>query len=342
MFFSPRIFFVKIFHWEYWPFGIIQVPLFFMWLWYSLKERSFFYFSASNPSILSGGMMGESKYEVLARVPNLLKPQTILIKLPSSTEEVVKKIEEAQLAFPLIFKPDLGERGWLVKQIDNRDDIENYLDEIKIDFIIQEFIDLPLEFGVYYVRFPSEENGIVNSITAKEFLHVQGDGRKTLQELIVEQDRAVLQWESLKEKYKDQLDIVLPDGKKEVLVSIGNHCLGTKFLNGNHLITPELSKSFDRISKNIDGFFFGRYDLRCASLEDLENGKVKIVELNGCGAEPSHIYHPGASLWRGIDDLITHWQNLYRVSKENHQRGVAYLSFQDGRSIYKKFKALKA
>ena len=340
---SPRrIFFVKLFNWEYWPFGIIQIPLFFMWLWYSLRERSFFYFSASNPNILSGGMMGESKYEVLTRVPDFLKPKTLLVKLPTSTEDVVRKMEELQLTFPLIFKPDLGERGWLVRRIENREDIADYLCEIKIDFIIQEFVDLPLEFGVYYVRFPSEENGSVNSITAKEFLHVKGDGKKTLEELIIEKDRAVLQWEPLREKYKDQLNTVLPNGAKEVLVSIGNHCLGTKFLNGNHLITPQLSKSFDRISKNIEGFYFGRYDLRCASFEDLENGRVKIVELNGCGAEPSHIYHPGASLWRGIDDLITHWQNLYRVSRENHQRGVAYLSFQEGRSIYKKFKALKA
>ncbi|HEV8513546.1 MAG TPA: hypothetical protein VGQ59_09720 [Cyclobacteriaceae bacterium] len=342
MAFPGRIFFVKLFHWEYWPFGIIQIPLFFMWLWYSLRERSFFYFSASNPNILSGGMMGESKYEVLTRVPDSLKPQTILIKLPASTEEIERKMEESQLTFPLIFKPDLGERGWMVRRVDNRKDIEDYLAEIKIDFIIQEYVDLPLEFGVYYVRFPSEENGRVNSVTAKEFLYVQGDGRKALQELILEKDRAILQWELLSKKYKNQLDTVLPKGKKEILVTIGNHCLGTKFINGNHLITTHLSESFDRISKMIDGFYFGRFDLRCSSYEDLENGKVKIVELNGCGAEPSHIYHPGASLWSGIDDLITHWQNLYRVSRENHQRGVAYLSFQEGRSIYKKFKALKA
>ena len=342
MIFSWRIFFVKLFHWEYWPFGIIQVPLFFMWLWYSLRERSFFYFSASNPGILSGGMMGESKYEVLSLVQDHLKPQTILIKFPTSTDQVVRKIEEANLSFPLIFKPDLGERGWLVRRIDNQENIEDYLSEVNIDFIIQELIDLPLEFGVYYVRFPSEANGKVNSITAKEFLYVQGDGQKTLQELIMENDRAMLQWELLKEKYNDRLNEILPAEKKEVLVSIGNHCLGTKFLNGNHLITPQLSASFDRISKKINDFYFGRYDLRCATFEDLENGNIKIVELNGCGAEPSHIYHPGASLWKGINDLITHWQNLYRVSRENHQRGVAYLSFEEGRSIYKKFKALKA
>src|SRR5262249_34649393 len=162
----------------------------------------------------------------------------------------------------------------------------------------------------FYVRFPNEQHGFVNSITAKEFLYVQGDGKKTLRELILENDRARLQWNSLQKVYCDKLDDVFLEGEKVELVSIGNHCLGTKFLNGNHLITEKLSASFDRISKQLPGFYFGRYDLRCASIDDLENGKVKIMELNGCGAEPAHIYHPKASLLDGVRDLIAHWQNL--------------------------------
>ena len=240
------------------------------------------------------------------------------------------------------FLLDLGERGWMVRRINNEQDIFVYLTEIKIDFLIQELVDLPLEFGVFYVRFPNEEHGFVNSITGKEFLCVIGDGKKALRELILENDRARLQWRSLQKEYGDELDQIIPNGKKMELVSIGNHCLGTKFLNGNHLITEKLSASFDQISKQLPGFYFGRYDLRCASIQDLENGKVKIVELNGCGAEPAHIYHPNASLVEGMRDLISHWQNLYRISRENHERGVAYISFSEGRSVYKRFSALRA
>ena len=336
-----RNFFIKLTNWEYWSFGIIQAPLFFYWIWYALKERSLLYFSASNPSILTGGMMGESKFEVLNLVPHKVKPITILIKLPSSREVVMEAMKKNSLVFPVIFKPDLGERGWMVKRIRNEEEIDAYLSEIKIDFIVQELVDLPLEFGVYYVRYPMEKNGFVNSITAKEFLFVEGDGMKTIQQLILEKDRASLQWETLKEVYKDRLEEVLPTRSRLELVSIGNHCLGTTFLNGNHLITEKLSASFDRISKHVKDFYFGRYDLRCASLEDLENGNVKIVELNGCGAEPAHIYHPGSSLWTAIGVLITHWKNMYRVSAENHMAGVPYLSLKEGREIYKKFSALK-
>jgi hypothetical protein len=113
-------------------------------------------------------------------------------------------------------------------------------------------------------------------------------------------------------------------------------------LNANHLITEKLNSTFDSISKQIPGFFFGRYDLRCSTVSDLENGKVMIVELNGCGAEPAHIYHPGASLFKGIRDLIVHWQNLYRVSRENHKRGIPYLSFAEAKMIYKKIRTLKS
>jgi hypothetical protein len=305
---------------------------------YAFRERSLLYFSASNPSILTGGMMGESKYGVMKLIPDFLKPKTILLKPSSSVTDVTQLLHEAGLTLPVIFKPDLGERGWMVKRIENEQDIERYLSEIKIDFIAQELLDLPHEFGVYYVRYPSQKNGFVNSITGKEFLSVTGDGKKNLQQLILEKDRAKLQWNTLRVMYAEQLTEIIPAGKKMELVSIGNHCLGTTFLNCNHLISDKLNSSFDTISKQIDGFYFGRYDLRCSSLEDLENGNIKIMELNGCGAEPAHVYQPGSSLIFAIRVLITHWRNLYRVSKENHARGVPYLSFKEGKQIYHRVK----
>jgi hypothetical protein len=278
---------------------------------------------------------------VLELVPDNVKPKTFLVTLPATTEEVLDVLQKNNLSFPVIFKPDQGERGWMVRRIKSKQDVDQYLKGIKIDFIIQELVDLPLEFGVYYVRFPSAENGFVNSITMKEFLSVTGDGRKTLEQLILDNDRAIIQWPTLQVTYRDKLQHVLASGEKLELVSIGNHCLGTKFINGNHLITSKLSDSFDAISKQIKGFYFGRFDLRAASLQNLENGIVKIVELNGCGAEPAHIYHPGFSIWKAIGTLITHWNNLYRISRENHLRGTPYLSFAEGKKIYQQFKALK-
>lgn len=289
-----------------------------------------------------GGMLGESKYEVLNLVPNEVKPITALVRLPATKARVLEIMEQHQLKFPVIFKPDLGERGWMVRRIDHEADIELYLTQIKIDFLIQELINLPLEFGVFYIRYPNTSEGRVSSITMKEFLCVTGDGKKDLQTLILEKDRARLQWPILKKKHAGMLSAILEDGKKMELVSVGNHCLGTKFLNGNHLITPKLSASFNRIGKQIKGFYFGRFDLRCASLEDLENGNVKIMELNGCGAEPAHIYHPGASLRMAVTVILNHWRDMYCISKLNHEAGVPYLSFREGYASFRKFRNLKA
>ncbi len=332
---------IKLRSWEYWPFGIVQLPLFIYWLWLSLKARSLLFFSASNPEIPMGGMIGESKFDVLKLVPEEIKPKSILIKLPVSTSEVLHLLDHHELNLPVVFKPDLGERGWMVKIIRTRADIEQYIKQIKLDFIAQELVDDPLEFGVFYVRYPNAQNGYVNSITMKEFLHVIGDGSSTLKELILSKDRAKLQWETLKVTYAHQLKSVPERGAKIELVPIGNHCLGTTFLNGNHLITEKLNASFDLISKQIKGFYFGRYDIRCASLEDLENGKIKVLELNGCGAEPAHIYQPGFSLIDAFGVLFTHWRNLYVISTQNHSRGVPYISFREGSAIYKRFKALR-
>ena len=333
-------FFIKLKSWEYWPFGIIQAPLFVYWLWLSLRARSLLYFTASNPGILTGGMFGESKFDVLKKVPALNRPKMLLVTYPSPAEEVCELLSSKGFSLPLIFKPDIGERGWMVRKVSTTADVLAYIHQIKTDFIVQEYVDLPLEFSVYYARHPEEQDGRVTSVTMKEMLSITGDGRHTLEELIFHKDRARLQWDTLKVTYATRLKEKLKAGEKLELVSIGNHCLGTAFLNKSNLITQKLNDSFDRLSKQIEGFYFGRYDLRAASLEDLEEGKVMILELNGCGAEPSHIYHPGASIVQAIKDLLVHWKTIFDISMANHRRGTPFLSLREGIAIYKRFKAI--
>ncbi|MBT1706015.1 hypothetical protein [Chryseosolibacter indicus] len=286
-----------------------------------------------------GGMFGESKFEVLQKIPSAVVPKTILIKRPSSKEAVLKSLEDNGFSWPVIFKPDIGERGYMVKKVSSVEDIENYLKLVKTDFLAQELVTLPLEFGVFYTRLPNEEHGKVTSVVMKEMLHVVGDGRLNLRQLILAKDRAKLQWERLEKMYEHRLDEVLPIGFKMELVSIGNHALGTKFLDGTSLINEELSSSFDKISKKIDGFYFGRFDLKCASLPDLFQGNVKIVELNGCGAEPAHIYDPNFKIWKAISVLLNHWKNIFIISTHNRRNGVRYTTLREGLKYYQKFKA---
>jgi hypothetical protein len=333
-------FIIKLRNWEYWPFGVIQFPFFAYWLWLSLKARSLVFFSASNPGIYTGGMFGESKSDILEKIPAEYIARSERITFPSDKETVLQKMKDMDLSFPVIFKPDLGERGWMVKKVSCQADVEDYLNTIGIDFIVQELIDLPLEFGVFYRRFPSEPTGLVTSIVMKQMLAIEGDGRSTFKQLVLGQERAKLQWHRLRTIYQNRLNSIPAKGERIELISIGNHCLGTKFVDGSHLISEQLNTSFDLLSRKIPGFYFGRYDLRAASIDDLAEGKIKIMELNGCGAEPAHIYSPGYSLTNALKVMLQHWNDMYRVSIENNRRGVAFMSMREGIRAYKKFRAI--
>jgi hypothetical protein len=332
-------FIIRLRHWEYWPFGVVYFPFFFYWLWLSLRARSLLFFSASNPSIINGGMFGESKFDALNLVPEAYKPKTILIQHPISLHQLLSILETHQLKFPLVFKPDIGERGFMVKRIFNEHDAARYLNEIKVNFLAQELIDSPIECGVFYTRFPSDENGQVTSLVLKEMLVVTGNGTSTLRELVLAMPRAKLQYDRLKNLFQKQWNDVIPNGELIELNSIGNHCLGTKFLDGETLINKKLSNTFDAISKQIPGFYFGRYDLRCASLEDLYEGKIKIMELNGCGAEPAHIYAPGFPILKGFSTLRTHLKNMYHISMQNHKRGIEFMALKDGLKLFSQYRA---
>ena len=335
-------FFIRLRSWEYWPFAVVYIPVFVYWLWLSLKARSFFFFSAANPSIESGGLLGESKIDILDKIGDAFKPKTLFVPVNGALHTVWNQMLDGGFSFPVIAKPNAGERGWRVEKIEHWEGLVNYCQSSPVDFLIQEYVDYPLELGVFYYRMPNQTQGTVSSIVQKKFLSVTGNGRDCIETLIRQDDRALLQLDALTAKYGDELERIPAPGETVVLMPIGNHSRGTTFLNANHLITPELERLFDEISGSIDGFYFGRYDLRCPTVADLYAGQhIRILELNGAGAEPAHIYQPGFSLWTAWGVLLYHWQILYAISHENHRRGVAYMTLAEARTIYQRIQSDK-
>lgn len=329
-------FWIRLRHWEYWPFQVIYLPVFFYYLWLSLRARSFFFFSASNPGIESGGLLGESKWRILQGIAPDYLPRTMLTEPGLPLDQLLLPIRQWGLSFPMIAKPDVGERGWRVEKILSAEQLQTYNQQAKGRFLIQEYIDMPLELGIFYYRMPGQNTGRISSVVQKEFLTVTGNGRATLAELIHQQPRALLQRDVLYQQYGSRWQEVLAAGESLQLVSIGNHCRGTTFLDANALITPALEQVFDRISLPIPGFYYGRYDLRCSSLTDLYAGRnIRILELNGAGAEPAHIYQPGFSLREAYRVLLLHWQQLYCISHENHRRGIPYMGWREALSLWR-------
>lgn len=325
----------KLTNWEYWPFSVLYFPVFFYFGWLAIKARSIFFFTASNPSIEFGGMFGEKKSDIFALIPTSYIPQTVLI---SQGNEVLAKEEAQKIGYPIIAKPDVGERGVWVKKISDENELDAYVQGCPVDFLLQELVDWPIELGVFYTKIPGKE-GRVTSIVRKEFLSVEGDGISTILELLENSPRAVLTAD-MSSQFLGNEGLTIPKKGETVLVEpIGNHCKGTKFLNDQNEIDTALEKAFNQLASEIPDFYFGRFDLRCKSTDDLRNLRdFKILELNGAGAEPGHIYQPGFSLLRAYKDILWHLRVLADISIKNHKNGIQYWTFKEGYAKWKHHK----
>ncbi|WP_428656957.1 hypothetical protein [Runella sp.] len=314
---------IKLFNYEYWTWWVFFMPLAPYWLYLAIRNRSLTYFTTVNTCIPDGGVFGESKNDILSQIDSRYLPAGAFIQQGEAWESVEQKLKNAKISFPLIVKPDVGGRGFRVHKINDAQTLQRYLIETPQPIIIQEYVAYELEFGVMYARFPEETKGRITSITQKEFLSVIGDGRSTVAELLAKNTRARFAMEELQERVKEAWNDVVPNGQRRYLQPIGNHCLGTKFLNANHLINQRLVHVFDQIALPIEGFYYGRFDLKVSSLEDFYAGNnIKILELNGATSEPGHVYDPNYSLWKAYRDIMHNMRIVADISAANIRLGV--------------------
>jgi len=318
---KTKSFFTKLLQWEHWPTYMFYVPLAPFYIYSAIKSKHLVSYLITNPAIKYSGNGTESKFETIQLVPEKYKPLTVLISEKDSFNDALLSIENSSINFPLIAKPDIGFRGYLVKKIDTKSELEIYLKKNKVDIIIQEFIDYNNECGIFYHRIPGENKGKVTSITLKKFLTVTGNGTTNLSQLIKADKRAYLYYNLLQNIHKENMNDIPKKGEQLKLTVIGNHSKGTQFINGNHLITGELELMLDGINKEIKGWYFGRLDIKYNSFEQLIKGEnFKILEINGIISEPTHIYDPtNATYFDAIKSIRKHWSIAYRIAKKNHE-----------------------
>ncbi len=330
------LWFIKYTRYEFWPIWLFYFPVIFYWMYLAIRSRSVTYFTAANPGIELGGFCGESKINILNKITPEYLPVTLFFQKDTSFENCLDVLSQHHVLFPVICKPNVGERGNDVEKIENAGQLKSYLDERSFDFIIQEYIDYEVELGILYFRYPDGSKTGITSIVKKEFLSVTGDDVSTISELIAQNTRGRFQAEKLKLKLGAGINTILPAGKKMLLEPIGNHCRGTKFLNGNDLINTQLVYVFDNISKNMEGFYFGRFDLRVKSLDDLYNGKnIRIMEVNGTTSEPAHIYDPNHKLLSAYGAICHNMKLVSIIARQNHKKGITYTPFREFYRIVK-------
>ena len=338
-------FFIKLTNKEFWPMWATYFPVLPYYLYLATRARSFFFFTAANPSIETGGMLGESKIDILNMIADEYKPISLLIKPKTGLEQVLEMMQQQNISFPIVVKPNVGERGLLVEKVDNPEKLAKLIHENDIEYIIQPFISYKEEYAIMYYRMPNEKEGKITSICQKKFLSVVGDGKSTLTELIWQQPRAILQWKKLQQDFtKNELNEVISNGTEKELVVIGNHSRGTTFLNNNHQIDKSLELVFDKITNNMTDVYFGRYDLKCLSMAEMKkDNHIQIMEFNGVGAEPAHIYDPNYPLWKIWRDLLRQWSIMFKIGTYVHQHHhVSYMSISEMKTYWKDLKAYKA
>lgn len=279
----------------------------------------------------------ESKKEIYDLLPQELYPTTILCNASQSFAEVLQAMKVHSIQYPLIAKPDIGLRGMSVALIHSEKELLRYHNSCKVDYLLQAYIPWEDEVGIFYYRFPGNATGTISGIVGKELLKVKGDGKSTIQQLIERNNRFALQLQALQSMYGSELNQVLAPQEEKLLVPFGNHCRGAKFMDLSSLVNVDLQNTMDRICSNIPGFYFGRLDIKYKNWDDLCKGKnLSIIELNGAGSEPAHIYDPKHSLWFAWKVIIHHWKVLYKISKMNKEREkLAYLSMHEGIKMFK-------
>lgn len=330
----------RLSRWEFWPRWAVYGPLLPWLAALALRHRSLRVVTAANPGLPGGGLVGESKgaiLEALARGAPDLVARTLFLAPAPSTERLAAVrdfLAREALAFPIVVKPDVGERGRGVAIVRDAGALARYLEEHPEALLVQEHV-AGSELGLFYVREPWAERGRLTSIAEKRPIAVIGDGRRSLEDLILDDERAVCLAPVHLARHAGRLAEVPAAGERVALVEIGTHSAGALFLDAASLRTPALEAAVERASRSLPGFHLGRYDARADSLAAFQEGRFRIVELNGLTAEPAHVYDPRHGLGHALRTLAAQWRLAFAIGAAHRAAGVRPATWAELRALWR-------
>ncbi len=335
---------LRLTHHEFWPTPLFLLPLFPWILWLGVRHGGLRVCTCANPGIPSGGgVLGESKSQILDGL-NDAAEHVLPAKLveagppPEQRARNAARIIEGEPelgGYPIVLKPDAGERGYGVAIIRSSNELEPYFRRIDGPVLCQKYDPGPCEFGVFWIRETEAINdesvspaGRIFSVTRKRFPIIEGDGLHTLEELIFRHKRFRKQSKLLLLRHRGRLGWIPAEGEIVRLGHAGNHAQGAIFSDGGDLVTPELSTKIDEIARSFRGvgggvLDFGRLDLRCPSEDDLRAGRhLAIIEVNGVFSESTNLYDPDRSALWAYRVLFGQWKRLYEVGAARKRAGA--------------------
>ncbi len=297
-----------------------------------LLNGHLFYYTNVNPGIDKyGGLFFDSKNTIDSKIPNLYRPITIIIYPENSFVKINEAILDKNLFYPLIAKPDKGERGKGIVKIDNEEVLKTFLNLIKEKYLIQEYIPFTIEYGVFVAYIPDEEKFRVISLTEKKFFTVKGNGKSNIGELIKLNKRGIVFFKQLKQRSVYPMEFIPEIGEECIIHTFGNHCNGTEFIYRNNMISEELNRNFNLLMQSIQGINYGRFDIKIEKSTDLIDFKnIKIIEFNGISAEPIHIYDSNVGAYlKTLKEFIKTWKYLDIIALNNRKLGLKPAPLKD-------------
>lgn len=328
-----------LYEWEYWNTWLIYLPLAPIWIFHSLKNKSFFFFEKTNPGIKFGGMAMQSKIDIYNLLPKNTFPETIFIP-----KEKIKTFDISQIKnYPIVAKPNQGLKGLGVAFINSENELSQYLQNNHLDLILQEKIKGNIELGVFYCRYPNQKMGFITGVTHKKNMTVIGDGKSTVRQLSKKNSRINRQLNSLDKICFETLEYVPKKNELIEIMPIGSHTRGAEFIDVTKQYSDELFKIINPIALKIEGFFYGRFDILC-QIDETTNKILdfKIIELNGAMSEPIHIYDPKNSLFYAWREILKHWNLMSEIAFLNFDKNVKTVGFFNGLElIYQNIKLEK-
>ena len=316
----------RLWRWEFWPMWLFYAPLAVWIAALVVRYRGFGIVAAANPGMPDGGIVGESKHDILAHLPPEWTIPSTRIDPGAPHARIWRcahAVTQRGWRFPLVMKPDVGQRGSGVKLVRSLEDARRHLSCEPGAVIVQPYHPGPYEAGVFYYRMPSWTTGRILSITDKHFPCAVGDGRSSIRDLVWADGRLRMQARTFLSRYRNEVDRVPSAGERVPLAIAGNHCQGTLFRDGRHLLTPALEERIDTIARAYPGFYVGRFDIRYSDVDRFKAGEdLAIVELNGATAESTNIYDPDASLLAAYRQLFQQWSLVFAIGAANRATGT--------------------
>jgi len=320
--------FARCLQWEFWPAAIFYFPIAIWYVLLALRHRSATLPTCANPGMFTGGIIGESKIATLLDLerssPDWVAAGFLIPVGPidERMSTLTAGMAARQLDYPIVLKPDVGQRGSGFRLIRSAETAVQCLLHADEPMIAQEYLPGPHEAGVFYYRFPEQEHGRIFSITQKVFPCLTGDGQRSLEALILADPRARLMAGVYLQRHAAQRARIPAAGEMVRLVEAGNHAQGCIFEDGKDAITPELEARMDVISRGLEGFFIGRYDVRFADSAAFARGEgFKILELNGAASESTNAYAASHSLFKAYAVLFEQWRLVFAIGAANRKRG---------------------